>query len=48
MDAANGHALVFGGVGSSSIQVLDFSGQIVDTVDGEQGAAGLVLLGSNL
>lgn len=48
VDAASGRVFVSGGVGSSAIQVLNFSGQIVGAVNGEQGAAGLVLLGSNL
>jgi WD40 repeat protein len=43
VDPAHGHVFVTGGIGNSSVVVLDFSGTIVKTITGQDGAAGLVI-----
>ncbi len=43
VDGTHSHVFVSGGAGTSSIVVLDFSGTIVATIAGQQGASGLVV-----
>jgi hypothetical protein len=43
VDPAGGHVFVSGGAGTSSIVVLDYSGQIVKTINGEGGASQMAL-----
>lgn len=43
VDGEHGHVFVSGGTGTTAIQVLDFDGNIVGTVTGQQGASGLVV-----
>ena len=43
VDPSGGHVFVSGGPGNSSVVVLDYSGQIVKTITGEGGAAGMAL-----
>jgi hypothetical protein len=47
VDDDNDHVFVTGGPGSSSVVVLNFSGQVVTTVTGEAGAAGMALDAAN-
>ena len=47
VDDDNDHVFVTGGSGSSSIVVLNFSGQVVTTITGEAGAAGMALDADN-
>lgn len=43
VDGTHDHAFVSGGSGTSSIVVLDFDGNIVGTIPGQQGASGMVV-----
>jgi hypothetical protein len=43
VDGANEHVFVSGGTGTSEIAVLDFDGNVVTTITGEEGASGLVV-----
>lgn len=43
VDPGGGHVFVSGGPGNSSVVVLNYSGQIVKTISGEGGAAGMAL-----
>jgi hypothetical protein len=43
VDPAGQHVFAAGGPGNSSIVVLDFSGNIVSTITGEQGASGMTV-----
>jgi len=47
VDPVGHHVFVSGGVGTSSIAVLDFAGNIVKTITGESGASGLVVNTAN-
>jgi hypothetical protein len=46
VDGAHEHVFVSGGTGTSAIVVLDFDGNIVTTVTGEEGASGMVVDGA--
>jgi hypothetical protein len=43
VDGAHGHVFVSGGAGTSSVVVLDFTGAVVTTIAGQQGASGMVV-----
>jgi Big-like domain-containing protein len=43
VDGTNEHVFVSGGEGTSSIVVLDFDGNIVTSITGQQGASGMVV-----
>lgn len=43
VDPAGGHVFVSGGAGTSSIVVLNYSGQVVKTINGEGGASQMAL-----
>ncbi len=43
VDPAGQHVFASGGPGNSSIVVLDFNGNVVTTITGEQGAAGMAM-----
>jgi hypothetical protein len=47
VDGAHQHVFVSGGIGTSSVVVLDFNGTIVKTITGQGGASGMVLDGSS-
>ncbi len=47
VDAGNARVFVSGGSGNNSIVVLDYNGAVVATIDGQEGAAGMVLDGSS-
>ena len=47
VDDDHGHVFVTGGSGSASVVVLNFSGQVVTTIMGEAGAAGMALDADN-
>ena len=47
VDDAHGHVFVSGGTGTSSVVVVDFSGQVVTTIADEPGASGMALDAAN-